>query len=99
MLLFVGALCYAELGTFIDVSGGEYSYLLSAYGPLNKRCGGVLAYLFAWMNIVVIKPSSVAIITLSFGRYAASPFFTLCVASAAVEKCLAAFIIGELISL
>ena len=94
-LLFLGALCYAELGTFVDVSGGEYSYLLAAFGIKHRRVGGLPAYLFAWMNMVMLRPAMVAIISLAFGRYMASPFFDLCHQSSAIDKCLAAFIISE----
>ena len=52
-----GALCYAELGTMITKSGGEYSYLMEGFGP-------VVAYLYSWTTAIVLKPSSFAIISL-----------------------------------
>ncbi|XP_071959289.1 b(0,+)-type amino acid transporter 1-like [Antedon mediterranea] len=56
------ALCYAELGTLVRKSGGEYAYLFEAFGP-------VPAYLFSWTYAIVLKPSSLAAITLTFGTY------------------------------
>ncbi|XP_033625641.1 b(0,+)-type amino acid transporter 1-like isoform X1 [Asterias rubens] len=68
LLSVMGALCYAELGTMVPKSGAEYAYLMAAVGPIP-------AYLFAWTSTIVIKPSSLSIIALSFGAYVSEPFF------------------------
>lgn len=78
-----GALCFAELGTMITKSGGEYPYLLEAFGPIP-------AYLFSWTSLFVIKPTSFAIICLSFSEYVSAPFYSGCKPPEAVVKCLAA---------
>ncbi|XP_078400538.1 b(0,+)-type amino acid transporter 1 [Cetorhinus maximus] len=83
VLATLGALCYADLGTMITKSGGEYSYLLEAFGPIP-------AFLYSWMCIAVVKPSSFAIICLSFAKYAAIPFYPGCAPPNIVIKCLAA---------
>ncbi|XP_034044228.1 b(0,+)-type amino acid transporter 1 [Thalassophryne amazonica] len=83
VLATLGALCYAELGTMITKSGAEYYYLMEAFGS-------VVAYLYAWTTIMVLKPSSFAIITLSFAQYAATPFYPGCTPPLVVTKCLAA---------
>ncbi|XP_064192884.1 b(0,+)-type amino acid transporter 1 [Anguilla rostrata] len=83
VLSTLGALCYAELGTMITKSGGEYPYLMTAYGPL-------MAYLYSWTTIMVLKPSSFAIIALSFAEYAAAPFYPGCTPPGLIIKCLAA---------
>lgn len=83
-----GALCYAELGTMITKSGGEYPYFMEAFGP-------IVAYLYSWTTIMVLKPSSFAIITLSLAEYASTPFYPGCTPPAVVTKCLAAAAICE----
>ncbi|XP_033845282.1 b(0,+)-type amino acid transporter 1 [Periophthalmus magnuspinnatus] len=82
VLSTLGALCYAELGTMITKSGAEYSYLLESFGS-------IVAYLYSWTTVVVLKPSSFAIITLSFAEYAAAPFYPGCNPPVLVIKCLA----------
>ncbi|XP_059368785.1 b(0,+)-type amino acid transporter 1-like [Carassius carassius] len=83
VLATMGALCYAELGTMIMKSGGEYPYLMEGFGP-------VLAYLYSWTTIIVLKPSSFAIIALSCAEYASTPFYPGCTPPQVVTKCLAA---------
>ncbi|XP_053174477.1 b(0,+)-type amino acid transporter 1 [Scomber japonicus] len=83
VLATLGALCYAELGTMITKSGGEYSYLMEAFGSL-------LAYLYSWTTVMVLKPSAFAIITLSFAEYASTPFYPGCTPPLIVTKCLSA---------
>ncbi|XP_019361149.1 PREDICTED: B(0,+)-type amino acid transporter 1 isoform X2 [Gavialis gangeticus] len=83
ILATLGALCFAELGTTITKSGGEYPYLMEAFGPIP-------AYLFSWTSLLVIKPSSFAIICLSFAEYASAPFYPGCDPPVVVIKCLAA---------
>ncbi|XP_033012533.1 b(0,+)-type amino acid transporter 1-like [Lacerta agilis] len=82
VLATLGALCFAELGTMITKSGGEYPYLMEAFGPIP-------AYLFSWSSLIVIKPSSFAIICLSFAEYTAAPFYPGCDPPTVVIKCLA----------
>ncbi|XP_072321754.1 b(0,+)-type amino acid transporter 1 [Eucyclogobius newberryi] len=82
VLSTLGALCYAELGTMITKSGAEYVYLFESFGS-------IVAYLYSWTTVMVLKPSSFAIITLSFAEYAAAPFFPGCSPPILVTKCLA----------
>jgi len=55
------ALSWLELGClFPNMSGGEYAYLLRAFGPLP-------AFLFAYINVLVTRPAVLCIITLTCG--------------------------------
>jgi amino acid transporter len=65
VLALFGALSYAELGTTMPRSGGEFVYLGAALGPLP-------AFLFAWAQALVLKPGSQAIIAVVFARYLGS---------------------------
>ena len=69
--LDAGALAYAELGTMITSSGAEYSYFMVAFGPFP-------AYMFSWVSTIIIKPSQLAIICLSFAEYVVEAFSHEC---------------------
>ncbi|XP_030840830.1 cystine/glutamate transporter-like [Strongylocentrotus purpuratus] len=71
ILSMLGALCYAELGTTFPVSGGDFSYLLEAYGP-------VLAFLRLWTSVVSIKTASYALLSLTCVTYILLPFYPNC---------------------
>ncbi|CAD5125696.1 DgyrCDS13902 [Dimorphilus gyrociliatus] len=72
-----GALSLAELGTMIPKSGCEYAYLLECYGGKEKyrSIGRIPAFLFNWVSMLLIKPSSIAIISLTCAEYVMVPFF------------------------
>ena len=55
----------------IQSSGAEYSYFMVAFGPFS-------AYMFSWVSTIIIKPSQLAIICLSFAEYIAEAFTVEC---------------------
>lgn len=63
VIMLIGALCYAELGSAYPGAGGEYHYLRRAWGP---RVG----MLFAWARGTVIQTGGIAAVAFIYGEYA-----------------------------
>lgn len=87
VLSMLGALAYAELGTMITSSGAEYSYFMVAFGPFP-------AYMFSWVSTIIIKPSQLAIICLSFAEYVAEAFADECSPSPVIFKIIGLATVG-----
>ncbi|XP_034153129.1 b(0,+)-type amino acid transporter 1-like isoform X4 [Esox lucius] len=83
VLATLGSLCYAELGTVIPESGGEYIYFLRIFGQ-------IIAFMFAFSFVIVMRPASATGIALSFAEYAVAPFYHDCTPPELVVKCVAA---------
>jgi APA family basic amino acid/polyamine antiporter len=62
VLSFFGALAYAELGTMIPATGGQYIYLRESYSPL-------WAFLCGWTLFFVTLTASVAWLAINFATY------------------------------
>lgn len=89
---FLGALSYAELGTMNTSSGAEYAYFMDAFGAPP-------AFLFSWASTLVLKPSQMAIICLSFGKYAVEAFVSECEPPEIVVKMVALLALGKLVAI
>ena len=100
VISILGALCYIELGLLIPKTGGEYMYILNAYTFRNRNkwvesFGSLLAFLFTWTTVFVIRPTSSAIVILTCVRYLTRPFYIGCEIPVSVLKTLALFIISK----
>ncbi|MCL4126573.1 UNVERIFIED_CONTAM: hypothetical protein GTU68_066987 [Idotea baltica] len=71
VLSMIGALCYAELGTSIPKSGGDYAYINEAFGSLPS-------FLFLWDANLIFVPTTNAIMVSRFANYVIQPFFPGC---------------------
>jgi solute carrier family 7 L-type amino acid transporter-like protein len=67
----IGAYCYAELGCMIKKTGADYAYIMVTFGPF-------LAFIRLWVECMIVRPCSQAIVALTFSIYATKPFFQEC---------------------
>ncbi|XP_075914055.1 Y+L amino acid transporter 2-like [Petromyzon marinus] len=89
----LGALCYAELGTTVARSGASYSYILEVFGPLA-------AFIRLWSAMLIIGPSTQAVVALTLANHLLQPLYSPCLAPpphvaqmlAAACICLATFV-------
>ncbi|XP_044023741.1 b(0,+)-type amino acid transporter 1 isoform X2 [Siniperca chuatsi] len=83
LLVILASFCYAELGTVIRESGGEYIYILRTSGP-------VTAFMLIFSSVLFVRPASIAGIALSFAQYGVAPFYSDCPPPVLLVKCVAA---------
>src|SRR5690554_2989675 len=85
LVSLIGALCYAELTTAFSNTGGDYHFLMQAFG---KR----FAFLFAWARVSVIQTGSIALLAYIVGDYL-SPLYHLGAYSPAIYAALVVIIL------
>lgn len=68
LIAVLGSLSYAELGTMMPKSGGEFTYMKDGFGA-------PLGFLYSWVAVLLIKPSSISAISAVFGQYATEVFY------------------------
>jgi amino acid transporter len=56
VLIFLIALCFAEVGSKVTVSGGTYAYIEAAFGPF----AGFIANTIFWVGSCVIADAAIA---------------------------------------
>nr|XP_038031630.1 solute carrier family 7 member 13 isoform X2 [Anas platyrhynchos] len=88
LVSLMGSLCYAELGTALPFSGGEYSHI-------KRGLGSLPAFVFIWTSVFT-KPASNAARALLFAEYATQPFYGVCPAPEVLKKCLALAVLWSL---
>ena len=62
LFVYVGSLIYAELGSRFPETGGEYVYILKAFGPF-------WGFLFGWAQLFIIRTSPAAGLSLVTANY------------------------------
>ncbi|KAI6176831.1 Large neutral amino acids transporter small subunit 1 [Aphelenchoides bicaudatus] len=82
----LGAWSYAELGTMIRQSGGDYAYIKLAFGDF-------LAFMRLWIEAMVVRPCTCTIVALTFSIYILKPFFVDCDPPAGSIQALAALLL------
>lgn len=95
LVLFVGALAYAELGTMITKSGAEYAYLQEAFSPLHRTLGPIPSFLFAWTSVLILKPALFGVTSMSFAVYVVDVCYGPCGPSDFIVKLVAVLCLCE----
>lgn len=75
-------------GTMLPRSGGEYAYIMESFG-------GLPAFLFMWVALIVIVPSGNAILSLTFSYYLLQPFWPECDPPDLAVRLISAAVIGN----
>ena len=99
IISIVGSLCFVELALLLPRTGGEMIYILEGFSFKNRNkwtrlLGQLLAFLYAWAGVVIVRPISLSIISLACTRYLTRPFYLDCDIPETLLKCLGVAIIS-----
>ena len=80
VIAMLAGFCYIELGLLVKKSGVEYNFLKEAYTFKNRHwvlgiLGEVLAFMYLWTAVLMIRSSSMAVVCLTSARYIVRPFY------------------------
>ncbi|XP_063306422.1 b(0,+)-type amino acid transporter 1-like [Pelobates fuscus] len=76
------SLCYAELGSALPYTGGEYFHI-------NRGLGSLPAFIFIWTLTLFTMPASNAACSLTFAEYVTKPFYSGCPVPDLLKKIIA----------
>jgi len=68
LYFYPGAFCFAELGTVVKESGADYAYLDAAFGSF-------VSYSYSWVSNMLLRPASMATISLTCAQYITTSMF------------------------
>ncbi|XP_041457222.1 b(0,+)-type amino acid transporter 1-like [Lytechinus variegatus] len=68
LIAMIGSLIFSELALMFPKSGGDHTYLQETYGD-------VLAFLHGWGAVLVVRPITLAIVSIVLGEYIIYPYF------------------------
>ncbi|CAF0935948.1 unnamed protein product [Didymodactylos carnosus] len=86
LLCIMGALCYAELGCAYVSSGGDYTYLKTAFGDFA-------GFVRVWIEVVLSRPMIVVLSVLTASNYLVYWFYSTCPPPVSLVKCLSSFLL------
>ena len=84
----VGAWCYAELGCMITKTGADYAYIMESFGPF-------VAFMRLWVECMIVRPCSQAIVALTFALYVLRAIDPTCDPPEDAKRYLACICIGN----
>jgi amino acid transporter len=90
LIALVGAICYTELGTMIQTSGGDYAYINLSYGSFYS-------FLYTWMMVFLTIPSFNAVSARTVADYIIKLFYSNCTDADFERNTISAKLVGVLI--